>query len=90
MHETDEEAIVKCTVYIDTDDALEESGELMRAMKLGIWRKSAVAGRLAELCAGHRDGRKNDVDITLFKSVGHALEDIATAVWLWEGCQIPG
>ena len=73
MREADAAAVARSRVFIDTEAALGEAGELGG---LGI---DGVCGTLATLCRGG-PGRMDAGEITLFKSVGTALEDLAAAV----------
>ena len=59
--------------------ALSEAGEIMRAMQEGVLKREDIRADLAELCRGERPGRNTDAAITLFKSVGTALEELAAA-----------
>lgn len=80
MCEADEAAIVRADVYVDTrTGALSEAGEIVQAIRSGALGEGDIKGDLAELVAGRVSGRKNIDDITLFKSVGTALEDLAAA-----------
>lgn len=79
MREVDDDAIRRSTVFIDTEAALQETGELIIPLASGVLDKAAIRGTLYDLSKPDFDaGRKAD-DITLFKSVGHALEDLAAA-----------
>jgi len=79
MRETDDEAIARAELYVDTRaGALCESGEIMGAIARGIIDQSAVRGELSELASGSFK-RSNPNAITIFKSVGTALEDLAAA-----------
>jgi len=73
MREADDAAMRRARVFIDTDAALAEAGDLT-----GV-RRDAIAGDLFTLCRGETPGRRNSEEITLFKSVGSALEDLAAA-----------
>jgi len=79
MREADDEAFLKGHVWLDTYDALKESGELLDPIRDGIIRAENIRGSLAELCRGERKGRTDDGEITVFKAVGTALSDIAAA-----------
>jgi len=80
MCEVDEAAIVRADVYVDTRvGAFAEAGEIVQAMRSGALSKADIKGELAELAEGSVSGRGNDDVITLFKSVGSALEDLAAA-----------
>lgn len=79
MREADDEVFRRGRVWLDTYDALKESGELLDPIRDGVIKADDVAGSLAELCRGARSGRANDGEITVFKAVGNALSDIAAA-----------
>jgi len=80
MAEADVESVRLADVYVDTrDGAFSEAGEILQALDAGIIDKSDVKGELAELADGTVPGRTDDAAITLFKSVGTALEDLAAA-----------
>lgn len=76
MREADEDAIRRARVFVDTLAALHEAGELV-----GL-READLCGTLATLCQGGA-GRLGD-EVTIFKSVGTALEDLATATLVSE------
>jgi ornithine cyclodeaminase/alanine dehydrogenase-like protein (mu-crystallin family) len=81
MRETDAEAVGRSRVYVDTRHGAEaEAGDLIQAKTEGQFEFDRVQGDLFELCRGTKLGRKTDSEITLFKSCGTALEDLATAI----------
>jgi len=80
MREADDEAVRRSRVFIDTDAALSESGDLLDPIAHGVLRREAIAGSLSSLSRGETQGRRDRAEITLFKSVGSALEDLAAAV----------
>lgn len=80
MREVDDTTLQRADIYVDTrDGALREAGELVQAMRLGLITKSNILGDLFDLTRGTCKGRLTDESITLFKSVGTALEDLAAA-----------
>lgn len=80
MKEADEAALVRSRVFVDTfEGALSESGELVQALKSGALKRSDIKASLFELSRGEHPGREHALDITLFKSVGCSLEDLAAA-----------
>ena len=80
MAEVDSKAIAKSKVVVDTyEGALSESGELINAIKEGRIKKEHILSDLRELVLEEKNIRKDSNDITLFKSVGTALEDLAAA-----------
>jgi len=79
MREADDEAVRRARVYIDTEAALHEAGDIVQPLRTGALSREGIAGDLFQLARGERAGRLNDSEITLFKSVGSALEDLAAA-----------
>ena len=80
MAEADSKAIAMSKVVVDTyEGALSESGELINALKEGRIKKEHILSDLRELVLEEKKIRKDSNDITLFKSVGTALEDLAAA-----------
>ena len=80
MCEADHELVQRSSVFVDTYvGALAEGGDLVQSMQAGLFERSDVRAELAELCRGEKAGRANAIEITLFKSVGTALEDLAAA-----------
>lgn len=85
MRESDDLAIEKASVYIDTFEAgLKESGDIAIPLQNGILTKEDIQGDLFSLCKNGEIARKDDHEITLFKSVGHALEDLAAADYYYK------
>ena len=80
MHEVDSETISIAKVSVDTyAGALTESGELINALKEGVISEENIVAELSELIKREKMGRNNQNEITLFKSVGASLEDLAAA-----------
>jgi len=80
MRESDNNTITKSSVFVDTyDGGLKESGDIVIPLQEGIIQESDIKADLFELCSGAKKGRVGQEEITMFKSVGHALEDLAAA-----------
>ena len=80
MREADDEAVRRARVYVDTrDGALKEAGDLVQPIAGGVIAAEDVAGDLFDLTRGEIPGRGAEDEITFFKSVGTALEDLAAA-----------
>lgn len=78
--EVDTEAIRRARVVVDTyEGALAEAGDLLIPLNEGAIARSHVLAELTEVVTGKVPVRRAPEDITLFKSVGFALEDLATA-----------
>jgi len=87
MCEADAACFQRSRVFVDTLEALAKSGDVLRAVEAGAFDAQCLAGTLAELCRGTRPGRGDAAQITLFKAVGTALEDLAAAECVWGGVQ---
>jgi ornithine cyclodeaminase len=80
MREADDETISKAAVYLDTfQGGLKESGDIVTPLQNGILKKEDIKADLFQLCSNQKTGRNSAEEITVFKSVGHALEDLAAA-----------
>jgi ornithine cyclodeaminase len=70
---------------VDTyEGAFSEAGDILMPIAQGIIRKEHVTADLHELLSGEKPGRQNSEEITLFKSVGHAYEDLIAANLVYE------
>ena len=80
MRETDEQVFARArSVWCDTRAALDSAGDILQAVARGAFNPADTAGDLAALCGVDRTARRDRDDITVFKSVGMALEDLAAA-----------
>jgi len=87
MREADVQCFAGARTFIDTNEALQKSGDLLDAIAAGTLRAQEVQGTLAELCRGERagrGGRTGDAERTVFKAVGSALEDLTAATLVWQ------
>ncbi len=85
MREADDEAVTRASVYVDTRaGATQEAGDIVQPLRSGVLTESAIRGDLADLVSGAAMGRASSDEITLFKSVGAAIEDLAAAVEVYE------
>ncbi len=84
MREADDALMCSASLFVDTaDGALAEAGDLVQPIAAGLLGPGAVRAELAQLADGTRAGRRNGTEITLFKSVGSALADLASAGLVW-------
>lgn len=80
MRETDDEAVARARVFVDTrQGAGKEAGDIVQPLASGVLSPDGIVADLFELCRGEKRGRQAAGEITLFKSVGTALEDLAAA-----------
>ncbi len=83
--EADDQAVARSTLFVDTrDGALTEAGDLLIPIARGVIDRGDVAAELSELVSARHPGRVAEDEITLFKSVGTAVEDLAAAVRCYE------
>lgn len=84
MREVDGKAVSLSRVFVDTyEGAGHEAGDLLQAAKEGFFDFKAIVADLAELSSGKAQGRSNSSEITLFKSCGTAIEDLAAAAQVY-------
>lgn len=85
MREADDACFSGASLFVDTAEALQKSGDLLGPLSRGILSADRVGGTLQDLCRGTVPGRRSPQERTVFKSVGTALEDLAAAVLVYEG-----
>jgi len=79
MRELDAETVARCRVFVDARASAEvEAGDLIMAQRAGRFDFGGIVAELGEVAAG-APGRRSDDEITLFKSLGLAVEDVVTA-----------
>jgi len=83
--ELDSETVKKSKLVVDSrEGVLNESGDILIPIKEGVIDETHIYAELSELVAGVKKGRENNREITLFKSVGLAIEDAITAKLAYE------
>lgn len=87
MREVSDSTITRCSLFVDTEAALDESGDLAQPIGSGLISPQDVKANLSDLCKKAHLGRSDDDEITLFKSVGTALEDLAAASLVYSRSQ---
>jgi len=84
MRETDAACFAGTSVYVDTSEAPTKSGDLLAAFEAGALKREDIRGDLHQLAAGELPGRRDAQEITVFKAVGSALEDLTLATLVYE------
>ncbi|KIK89285.1 ornithine cyclodeaminase family protein [Pseudomonas sp. AO-1] len=89
MREVDDDVVACCSIFVDTrEGALAETGDLIQPIKKGVITEDDVIAEFSELCAGKHSGRAAlktpDEAMTLFKSVGASVEDLAAAILAYQ------
>ena len=80
MQEVPAETVVRATVVVDQlEPALEEAGDLIVPLTTGLIAEDHIRRELGHLVNGDVSGRTSDQEVTFFKSVGNAIQDLVTA-----------
>jgi ornithine cyclodeaminase/alanine dehydrogenase len=83
--ELDSNAIKRAKIIVDSRDAaLKEAGDIMIPISEGLITPEHIFAELGEVITGKKVGRQNDVEITLFKSQGLAIQDVSTAKKIYD------
>jgi len=82
--EVDSATMAAARIFVDRrESALNESGDYLLAAKEGVVGPESIVGEIGELLIGIKSGRSSATQITLFKSLGLAIEDVACAEYLY-------
>jgi alanine dehydrogenase len=80
QQEVDPALVARANVVVDSRAAaLEEAGDILVPLREGRFTEEHVRAELGEIVAGVKPGRRNAEEITLFKSLGQAIEDLVAA-----------
>ncbi len=78
--EADDETLTRSSIFVDTyEGGLTESGDLVIPLEAGIISHEDISAEIFELSRNEHPGRTSENEITVFKSVGHASEDLIAA-----------
>lgn len=82
--ELDTRSVLRSKVVCDlTSACMAEAGDLLIPIQEGVFSRERIYGDLGEVITGRKKGREGDWEITLFKSVGLSIQDIATAHFVY-------
>lgn len=90
MRESDDDVVRRATVFADTRTDGIIAGDLAQPLAEGVISVDDIVADLAELATGVHPGRTSDTEITMFKSAGFALEDVAAARLVFAAGRDPG
>jgi ornithine cyclodeaminase/alanine dehydrogenase-like protein (mu-crystallin family) len=83
--ELDTAAVARASLYVDSRaSALAEAGDLLLAFKEGVIGTDHILGEMGEVLLERVRGRASDQEVTLFKSLGLAIQDVAAAQYIYE------
>jgi ornithine cyclodeaminase len=89
--ELDLECFRRSTLVVDIrSQAMEEAGDLRSALESGALLPEGLSAELGEIVIGKKSGRTSEREITLFKSIGIAIEDVASAVFVYHRARALG
>lgn len=89
--EIDTAAVVSSRFFVDyRDSTVNEGGEYLRALKAGAIKPEHILGEIGEVANGSRIGRRSPTDVTLYKSLGIAPQDLASAHHVLEKARAAG
>jgi len=89
--EIDTPAVVKSRFFVDyRESTVNEGGEYLRALKVGAITPEHILGEIGEVANGTKVGRRSSSDVTLYKSLGIAPQDLASAHYVLEKARAAG
>ncbi|MEE9442406.1 MAG: ornithine cyclodeaminase family protein [candidate division Zixibacteria bacterium] len=90
MQEIPLDTVARSRIFVDSITSnLEEAGDIIIPLRHGIISEHDIVGEIGQVASGEIEGRKSDDEITFFKSVGNAVQDLAAAsVVLKNACQL--
>ncbi|OZI63354.1 ornithine cyclodeaminase family protein [Bordetella genomosp. 11] len=85
MRESDDATFADTSVFVDTEEALDKAGDLLSPIAAGVFSRDRVLATLEALCRRQHPGRRTPEEITVYKAVGAASEDLAAAMLVYAG-----
>jgi len=89
--EVDDEAVARSRFYVDyREAAMAAAGELLKAIASGAVTQAHIVGEIGEVVAGTVAARRSPAEITMYKSLGVAAQDLAAAHAIWRSAEAQG
>lgn len=86
--ELDSPTMAAASLFVDRrESTVNESGDYLAALREGAIGPEAIRAEIGEILIGRAEGRRSRDEVTLFKSLGLAVEDLASAQFLFEEAQ---
>lgn len=83
--EVDHDVVTRSRFIADCREHVSQHGaEFLRAKQAGLVSDDHIAAEIGEVLAGTKEGRQSDAQITVYKSLGHAVQDLAALAWVYE------
>jgi ornithine cyclodeaminase len=78
--EVDSDLVVRARYFVDSrEGVLAQGAEFLRARAAGLIGDDHILGEIGQVLAGDVPGRRDDTDVTVYKSLGHVVQDLASA-----------
>ena len=86
--EVDSDIVLKSKYYVDyLESTLAQAGEFLIAKKNRLLDDSHIQGEIGEVILGKKKGRTSDTEITVYKSLGVASQDLAAAYYVYQNAK---
>ncbi len=84
--EVDTELVVRSRFVADSrEGVLKQGAEFLRAKEAGVIGDNHIVAEIGQILAGRIEGRRSEEEVTVYKSLGHIVQDLATAWALYSG-----
>ncbi len=88
--EVDNDLVVRSRFIADSrEGVLQQGGEFLRAKNAGLIGDKHIVAEIGQILSGEIEGRRTNEEITVYKSLGHVVQDLASAWALYLGPQAP-
>jgi ornithine cyclodeaminase/alanine dehydrogenase-like protein (mu-crystallin family) len=85
----DNDLVVRSRFVVDSrEGVLKQGAEFLRAREAGLIGDDHIVAEIGQVLAGEVEGRRSADEITVYKSLGHVVQDLASAWWLYS-CHQP-
>jgi ornithine cyclodeaminase/alanine dehydrogenase-like protein (mu-crystallin family) len=82
--EIDNALVARSRFFADSrEGVLEQGAEFLHAKQAGLIDDSHILAEIGQVLAGTAEGRRSPDEITIYKSLGHIVQDLASAWWLY-------
>jgi ornithine cyclodeaminase len=83
--EADPALVAAARYFVESRESAENgASEYIQAKRAGLATDAAIRGEIGEVLAGTRPGRSDPAEVTVYKSIGHPVQDLAAAAYLYE------
>ena len=84
ISEIDNALVARARFFADSrEGVLQQGAEFLRAKQAGLIDDHHILAEIGQVLAGTAEGRRTPDEITIYKSLGHIVQDLASAWWLY-------